>query len=402
MRSRFLFALALSSWTLSSAALADVARAGPSGGPLQPWPTNGVNLSLFPSGLNRHDTAEVASEINRQRVDQANSAGFRFIRLGIPFDAWTTKPDPTEQARVLKVVAATVHEAMADGLSLDVVPQPRGADLVCKHLDWDMYVNGLSSLLAQTQDSRSVAVEAMNEPPSCPGDNGPKSIWSDEQQAIYRIVRQKLPHATFVVTGPKWGNVDGMATFDPSPYQHDPYTLYAFHYYAPFLFTHQETPWLRPDHANQYVHDLEWPVTEKNRQAIEKQSLDALAADPNGTDAVRKALLDLFSAYRTEGSPEYLAERFGSIANWVGQHQIPRGRILIGEYGVNRVHLKGKPGSPWQSAPVWLTAVRDQAKQDGFISAVWDLDSGFGVICGDQLGHGELCPDYRSVYHPDN
>ncbi|MHB8812758.1 MAG: hypothetical protein ACYDAE_05780 [Steroidobacteraceae bacterium] len=45
-----------------------------------PWPTNGVNLSLFPSGLNRHDTAEVASEINRQRVDQAKSTGFRFIR----------------------------------------------------------------------------------------------------------------------------------------------------------------------------------------------------------------------------------------------------------------------------------------------------------------------------------
>ena len=112
-----------------------------------------------------------------------------------------------------------------------------------------------------------------------------------------------------------------------------------------------------------------------------------------------KTLQDLFSAYQTDGTTRYLAQRFDSVANWARQHQIAANRILVGEYGVRRVHVEGdKAGAPWRTAPVFLAAVRDQAKHAGFTSAVWDLDSGFGVICGDQLGHGDLCPEYKAVY----
>jgi endoglucanase len=204
------------------------------------------------------------------------------------------------------------------------------------------------------------------------------------------------------VTGVGWGQVDGLVRFDPSPYLGDPDTLFTFHYYEPLLFTHQATAWLRSDHANQYVHDLDWPVAEENRQSTERQALASLAADPNAGGAVRKSLQNLFSRYRTDGTTHYLAQRFGSVADWARDHRIPANRILVGEYGVRRVHPESAAaGAPWRTAPIWLQAVRDQAKQAGFSAAVWDLDSGFGVICGDQLGHGELCPQYRSVY-PQN
>ncbi|MDR3436087.1 cellulase family glycosylhydrolase [Telmatospirillum sp.] len=359
----------------------------------------GVNLSLFPSGLNRHDTADAASEINRQRVAQAKAAGFKFIRLGIPFDAWTSKADPAEQARVLTVAVATVGEILAAGMTLDIGPQTRASDVVCRQIGWDIYVEGLSALLDRLPDSKAVAIEAMSEPPSCPGDNGPKSVWAGTQQTLYQLIRRKLPHATFVVTGTAWGQVDGLIKFDPSPYLGDPNTLFTFHDYEPFLFTHQATTWLRKDHANQYVHDLDWPVTEENRRSVETQALAALAADPNGDQSVRKTLQDLFSAYQTEGTPSFLAQRFESVANWARTYNIPANQILLGEYGVRRVHLEGsKPGTPWRTAPTWLASVRDQAERAGFVWAVWDLDSGFGLICGDQLGHGDLCSEYRSVY----
>ncbi|MDR3518749.1 MAG: cellulase family glycosylhydrolase [Azospirillaceae bacterium] len=317
-----------------------------------PWPTNGVNLSLFPSGLNRHDTAETASEINRRRVDQAKSAGFRFIRLGIPFDAWTTKADPTEQARVMNVVAATVDEALTEGMTVDIVPQTGASTVVCKRINWDLYVEGVSTLLARLPDSRSVAVEAMSEPPSCPGDNGPISTWATTQKVLYHLIRQKLPHSVFIVTGTGWGQVDGLMKFDPSPYLDDPNTLFTFHYYEPFLFTHQATVWLRPDRANQYVRDLDWPVTEENRQPVEKHALAELAADANSDPAVRKGLQDLFSTYQTQGTQSFLVQRFESVAGWARQHNIAANRILVGEYGVRRVHLEGAKGAaPWRTAP---------------------------------------------------
>jgi len=359
----------------------------------------GVNLSLFPSGLNRHDTVPGASEINRQRVLQAKAAGFKVIRLGIPFDAWTGKADPAEQARVLDVAAATVRDIVADGMTLDIGPQTHAADVVCHQTGWDIYVEALSALLDRVPDSSAVAIEAMSEPPSCPGDNGPKSVWAGTQQTLYHLIRQKLPHATFVVTGTAWGQIDGLIRFDPSPYLHDSNTIFTFHYYEPFLFTHQATPWLRKDHANQYVHDLDWPMTEDNRRATEARAISDLSADPTGNAATQKVLEDQFSSYQTQGTADFLVQRFDSVANWARTYNIPASRVFLGEYGVRRVHQEGsKPATPWKTAPTWLTSVRDQAERRGFTWAVWDLDSGFGVICGDQLGHGDICPEYQTLF----
>ena len=357
----------------------------------------GVNVGLF--STDHRDAADVVADVNARRVLEARAAGFRLLRLGVPFDAWTRKQDPAEQARVLNVAVATVQAALAAGMTLDIAPFASQREVVCQRVEWDGYVSAISSLLERLPDVRAVGLEALNEPPACPGDRGANTAWADAQQTLYRLIREKLPHTTFVVAGAAWGGVDGLVALDPTPYLKDENTEFTFHYYAPFLFTHQATSWLRADHANKYVHDLDWPVEEKNRLAVETQALKALSSDPDAKPVLRKSLEDLFESYKTEGAEGFPAQQFQRVADWADAHHIARERILFGEFGVRRVHQDGGPtGDPWPTSATWLKAMRDQADAEGFVWAVWNLDGSFGVICGDQPGHGDLCPAYRGVF----
>jgi hypothetical protein len=76
-------------------------------------------------------------------------------------------------------------------------------------------------------------------------------------------------------------------------------------------------------------------------------------------------------------------------------HVNPR-QILVGEYGV--AQPSGNTlGEPLPTSPAWFSAVLTTAHGMGFAAAAWDLDSGFGITCG-QPGSATLCTAYEGVF----
>jgi hypothetical protein len=364
----------------------------------------GVNMRLLPYfGFASSTPTEEIIRLNDVRLELVQKAGFNLVRVGVPMNPWIEEVSAAGQDKTLKLLRGILPSASARNLSIDVVLFVPARKVVCEGQYRDAYRGGLNAVIAELPDRSDVGIEVVSEPPSCRRPDSSVDQWEGMQQELYRTVRSMRQHARFVVTGGEWGTVDGLLHLDPMPYRDDPNAMFTFHYYEPFLYTHQEVAWLRPDHVNKFVSDLAWPAETTNASRVREQALASLASDKSVDDDAqqkdRNTLLRLFEEYGTQGTTAYLSSRFRAVADWTGAHNLSTGRILLGEFGVHR-HMPAPNvvKEPWPTAPVWLAAVRREAESRHMGWVVWDLDSGFGVICGKQPGTGELCPAYQSVF----
>jgi endoglucanase len=366
----------------------------------------GVNMRLLPH-LDRVGATPLPEllRFNDARLELARKSGFNFVRIGVPGDAWITHPSPAEQARILALLRGLLRSAASTALAVEVALFIPAREIVCEHRYGDRYRAALTAIVTELPDRRDVGIEVVNEPPSCGNSTVRAEPWEEMQQQLYHEVRSLRQQVLFVAAGPGWGGVDGLLQLDPGPFRDDPNTAFTFHYYEPFLFTHQQVGWLRPDHLSQFVSGLAWPVERANLGKIRDNALSGLAGETTpGRDRRpedQNTLRQLFVEYQTQGTTGYLTSRFQAVADWAAAHRLPGNRISLGEFGVHRpVSAAGTAGEPWPTAPAWLAAVRSEAERRTMGWVVWDLDSGFAVVCGDRdrPGAGELCPAYRTVF----
>jgi endoglucanase len=204
-----------------------------------------------------------------------------------------------------------------------------------------------------------------------------------------------------VAYGHHWGDNSGsdFTSLDPTPYLGDPNILFTFHYYDPFAFTGQGLSWLL-DGRFKYLTGLTWPYDAANAQAVLENALGLVEQDPNLTSGQRATFENELAAdmasYATSGTPTYLTAQFAKVQSWARANHINPRRILVGEYGVAQPS-HNTLGDPLPTSPAWLTAFLSAVHRVGFAAAVWDLDSGFGITCGEP-GAATLCAAYEDVF----
>jgi hypothetical protein len=188
-----------------------------------------------------------------------------------------------------------------------------------------------------------------------------------------------------------------LARLDAAPYRGDAAVWFSFHFYEPLLYTHQEITWLSPG-SYRYVSRLPWPEDPHRTGAALVEALRRLADDATLDSSRRERLAAVlrrdFADYATAGTAAHVARRFDEVTRWAGREDIPPTRLLLGEYGVDRP-THSAAGAPWPDAAAWLGAVHGEAVRRGFMPVVWDLDSGFAVICQHEGLDAQLCEDYR-------
>ena len=78
-----------------------------------------------------------------------------------------------------------------------------------------------------------VAYDLMNEPHG----KGSEEVWPGLARRLTTAIREADPRHPIVIEPPAWGNAE--AFVDLEPFTSDPNTVYSFHFYHPFDFTHQ-------------------------------------------------------------------------------------------------------------------------------------------------------------------
>jgi endoglucanase len=368
---------------------------------------SGVNLSVAPGGADRSRMPIATQQAaNAQRVTEAAEIGFDFVRLRVAMAPWTDTGSVAEQQKALTLANGIIQQALAKGERIDVVMMAgslsttTASGLICTADPSAVaaWTAGWQAVLALVPDTFHVAFEPLNEPPDCA--KGDK-VWDAAQLSLYHQVRALRRAVKFVAYGHHWGDNSGsdFTSLDPTPYLGDPNILFTFHYYDPFAFTGQGLSWLL-DGRFKYLTGLTWPYDAANAQAVLENALGLVEQDPNLTSGQRATFENELAAdmasYATSGTPTYLTAQFAKVQSWARANHINPRRILVGEYGVAQPS-HNTLGDPLPTSPAWLTAFLSAVHRVGFAAAVWDLDSGFGITCGEP-GAATLCAAYEDVF----
>lgn len=189
----------------------------------------------------------------------------------------------------------------------------------------------------------------------------PAKQWSRFQGQLIKILRKETSKHWFVANG-VWHPVSSLRSLDVYP---DPKIIYGFHYYRPFVVTHQGATW-EPSSAKllPYLSNIPYPS--------ELLDLDAVKLKPGADEDY---IMSRLSAYKNENwNLGKLRKDLTFHADWARSNKVP---IYCTEVGVMMATIDP------ESRLRWLSDVTQAMNEHGIGWAVWDYCTNFGIAqCG--------------------
>lgn len=296
-------------------------------------------------------TAYYQSYMNDDQLEYLRDMGVTGVRLAISPAVLYRSNTPTEpDRRMLGYVDAAVSLITANNLAVIIDIHDEEKD----RLENDpAYADGFVQFwgaLAQHFNQTSPAVvffEIVNEPVY---EQNPAQ-WFALQERIAQAIRASAPRHTIIATGTNWSSIDGLVKLTPLELEN---VVYTFHFYEPFLFTHQAASWVDLTSVRQ----VPYPPTEASCAEL----FTRLQGDEK---------LSWAQDYCRQGwNADKIDQRIRQAAEWGRTHAVP---LFAGEFGVNC------DDTPKADRIQWFRDVRAAFEKYGIGWAVWGYDDCLGL-----------------------
>ncbi len=196
--------------------------------------------------------------------------------------------------------------------------------------------------------SSLIMYEVLNEPHGISDE-----LWNGIQEGVIRTIRQEdTVHA--IIVGPAGWN--SYRHLDSLPAYEDDHLIYTFHFYDPFLFTHQGATWTNPSMQN--LAHVPFPYA--------ADSMPSLPDDLKGT-WVESA----YNNYNHTGTESYVRQELDIAVAFQQSRQVP---LYCGEFGVYMKNSKNTDRVRWYGI------VRQYLEAHGIPWTMWDYHGGFGLF----------------------
>ena len=320
--------------------------------------SRGVNLTnWFQAG----SAQEIQFERYTQRdFEQISNLGADVIRLPINLHYMTSgAPDYTLDPLFLEYLDQVVDwaEALDLHLILDnhtfdpaVSTNPAVGDVLEK----------VWLQMARHYKDRSVLVHygIMNEPHGISDE-----AWNAIQQDVVAVIRTVDQQRSLIVGGANWNSYNNLAAM---PVYEDDNLIYTFHFYDPFLFTHQGASWVDPSMVP--LAGVPFPYRAEDMPAL-PPSLEGSWVG------------NAYNSYPTEGTVARVQELLDIAISFRNERNVP---IFLGELGVLMNN------SAADDRVYWHRVVREYIEENSISWTLWDYHGGFGVFepgSGGQFDH---------------
>lgn len=191
--------------------------------------------------------------------------------------------------------------------------------------------------------------ELYNEPPHI----DPK-VWKDAAYNIATAIRKVDRKRTLIVGASNYNSIYELSRMERLK---DENIIYTFHFYEPFLFTHQGADWVGDQVATT---GIPFPYVAKNF--------------PNLNPAVIGTWGESnYYQYRNDGNVQSLKDKLQIVKNWSNKYYVP---IICGEYGVYRKYTDE------DSRCRYIKAMRKTLKALDIPGIHWDYSNNFSIFNG--------------------
>ena len=239
-------------------------------------------------------------------------AGFKTVRIPICFSAWMELKRPYEwdNPDALKMADSFIKWALDDGLNVIIDLHHSEFDRSIPDADAPERMVNLWVRIAErykNTDPERVFFELRNEP-----HNITAEAWRWQAEQLIKYVREIAPKHTLIVGFHEWNGRKEMIESKPFA---DSNIIYTFHYYAPFVFTHQGAGW-----AGDSMKDLrEIPFPYSAEKTIK------VPPSAKGTWTENQ-----INDYRRDSDRKYMFGELKAAKDWAIKNKVP---IFLGEFG---------------------------------------------------------------------
>lgn len=280
---------------------------------------SGMNLSYLDNYWNGSKAKNFADFVKpveaakrKQMLADIAEAKFKTVRIPINFGAWASIDSPYrwENEEGLKTSDLFVKWALANDLNVIV-------DL--HHVEFDGTIKGAATTERmvwlwrniarryRTTNPEKVFFELRNEPHVIKAEE-----WRKQAEELIKTVREVAPAHTMIVGFHDWNS--RTALIDSKPFA-DANIIYTFHYYDPFIFTHQGATWSSEGLAE--LKNVPFPFS-KN-VSIETPAL-----------AKGKWVEDQIKNYGKDSAADKMYSDLKAAKDWSEKNKVP---IFVGEFG---------------------------------------------------------------------
>ncbi|MGH8080630.1 MAG: glycoside hydrolase family 5 protein, partial [Lysobacter sp.] len=308
----------------------------------------GVNLS-------RWFEASAGAPVEASELRMLREAGFDHVRIPVDPVALGWSPERGPSIPGSPRLRAAVDAALGAGLDVivDLHPNEDTKRSIEQETVWsDGYIAMWQHLATQFKSlpAQRVAFELFNEP-GYYGLAG-RFTWPRYQKRLVQAVRAIAPDRSLIVSGRKGGSLEGLVELDPLD---DPNLIYSFHYYLPYIFTHQGASWMQGDEWTTAGHwrRVRYPATVARKQ---------LPRTDGKVEFVR-ARDELTEYFQSDWDRKQIDAQWRPLREWAAKNHV---RVHCGEFGVIRDGVD--PVSRYR----WIGDVRWLAQAEGWGWSVWN------------------------------
>jgi endoglucanase len=293
--------------------------------------------------------------ITTEDIALIKSLGFDHVRLGVNPQPMFTEHEPNKlPADYLGYLDAAVKMILDHGLNvvIDLHPDSDFKARLAKDDDFvEQFADFWRALAAHysTWDPDRVYLEILNEP-----EFSDRYRWLGVQTKLAAAIRSGDPNHTIIAAGARWSNDDELVFQEPL---RDLNVIYNFHFYEPYIFTHQGANWSA--YSWHWLRGLSYPSnpeSAKRAAELEPDEVDRLAVIRYG--------------YEHWDAPRIDAEA-KQAADWAHDRNVP---LVCNEFGVYRKYTDP------QDRAAWLRDVRTAFEKNGIGWTIWDYSGDYGVV----------------------
>ncbi|MDE3235736.1 MAG: cellulase family glycosylhydrolase [Bacteroidota bacterium] len=304
----------------------------------------GVNLSLFEQYW--HKSNDILQEDITSQLKNISKAGFSTLRLPVAFDLFLQPNSSNLQPELLNKLSAIFEQC--NHFHLNLILTYHYGKLTDSNIPGE--TDRISWIWKQIQNHfrgkgyGSLFFELYNEPTLSPDQ------WAKTAVTLVSYLRYEDDQRVYIIGGTNYNNIDELKNLPPID---DKKLLYTFHFYDPYIFTHQGASWTID---KTYITGLPYPY--------QKSKMPAKPKKTKGTSVERD-----YDKYPFEATKAYLSERIKSIADYCEAHNMP---LICTETGViDEAKLKYRKQ--------YLADITSILHMNSIATVLWDYDQNFSI-----------------------